>query len=193
MKRFNHYNVLLDYEVKDGILSYSGVWVSLKKWISHSFKKDSICFIKDKRNYNKKKAQVIKITEDFITVRVFGNKGAVKLSVEDFISFNYTKKELPLKIKEMLNKHEEESRNGQRNNQPVPQCRSLELFDNWKFAFDSYEQLFNWFTVTEISLLIKNDVKIVNLQEFVDFEKIIYSLEQVVYTNNINSDLYGIF
>jgi hypothetical protein len=211
MKRFNSYNVVLNYEVKDGVLSYSGTWTSLKTWISHSFKKDSVCFIKDKRNYNKKKALVIKITEDFVTLRVIGNKVTNKVSIENFISDNYTaqtlirlefngkglysaSKELPLEIKTMLEQHKEESRNGERHNQPVPKCSNiLEMIEFWKFAFNSYEQLFNWFTLSEISLMMKHNVKIVNLQEFVDFEKTLYSSEQVAYTTNTESNLYKIF
>lgn len=214
MKRLDLYNTILDYKIENETLYYSGVWKSDSRYINHSFFKGCFCLVKDKRNFKKKKAKILQVNKDNIVVLIDGNKTKKKIDIIEFIQTNYVLEtlirlefedkgiysntdKLPIEVQALLRSHQEEIRKGIRSNQPVPFNNGIistevysELRKNWKFAFHSFEQLFKWFNVSEMSFLIKNGIKLRILQEFKDFEKYNGDAHQVIYTNTKDSNIY---
>lgn len=197
--RLESYNYDLTITLENNKLSYEGI-IFKKKYINHSFSIGTPCLVK----FRTKKVEGIisKISAKFITIDIPTLNTTKKSSLEDFIQANFTLesyirleynnegiyqcKEIPTPIKELFNQHQEEIRNEERKNQPLPWASFGYNFTShlkdFKFAFPNYEAMFNWFSLDEIQLFMNHNVKIVYVQELRDFVDTVYSSEQIAYT-----------
>jgi hypothetical protein len=201
----------IDYEIKNETLRYQGYWLSVNKYILHSFTSGTPCFSKDKRNFQSIQAKVIKVLENEIHIQNKRSKTIKKYSIYEFIQMNYTMdtlirleykgkglysnwkqfwEELPEDQKQLFQNQFVRNKSD-RGYKPRPeQSFRYQVNNDWKFAFNSYDQLFKWFHLDELIILMNNGVEIKYLQKLVDYCETIVSSEQVMYTNNPQANKY---
>lgn len=176
-------------------------------WDKYFFLKFEAGFPAKAKIYYKTYTGVIKkITKKYVYITIDGKDR--KHSLADFALLNYhtrtfiriekngigpyqTKKENLSEA--MLQWREKQSNLFQRRReegishvQPSPDISFSEyntqaVCHNCLFAFEDHKQLFEWFSLEEVSFLVKEGYEITVKQEGVDFEDYIYSRDQIAY------------